>query len=178
MNDGRTTTGEAQFGNRVADLVHRVADTGARGLAADLRDDVLELLPVLAALDGVEVGADQLHVVLLEDALLVQRHRGVQGRLAAEGREDGVDRVAFLGLEGDDLLDELGGDRLDVRGVRELGVGHDRGRVGVDEADPQALLAQHPAGLGSGVVELTGLANDDRPGADHQDVGEICTAWH
>ena len=29
--------------------------------------------------------------------------------------------------------------------------------------------AQHPAGLGAGVVELAGLADDDRPGADDQD---------
>ena len=31
---------------------------------------------------------------------------------------------------------------------------------------PSAL--QHPAGLGAGVVELAGLADDDRPRADHQ----------
>ena len=57
-------------------------------------------------------------------------------------------------LLGDDLLDELRGDRLDVGGVGELRVGHDRGRVGVDQDDPQALGLEHPAGLGAGVVEL------------------------
>ena len=62
------------------------------------------------------------------------------------------------------------GDRLDVGVVGELRVGHDRRRVGVDQADLQPFGAQHPAGLGARVVELAGLSDDDRPGADHQDV--------
>src|SRR5699024_10061052 len=56
--------------------------------------------------------------------------------------------------------------------------GHDRGRVGVDEDDPQALLAQHPAGLGAGVVELRGLADHDRAGADDQDGRDIGATGH
>ena len=47
--------------------------------------DALELLAVLALLDGLDVGADQLDVVLLEDAVLVQGDRGVQRGLAAQG---------------------------------------------------------------------------------------------
>ena len=39
----------------------------------------------------------------------------------------------------------------------------------VDQDDLVALLAQRLAGLGAGVVELAGLADDDRPGADDQD---------
>ena len=63
------------------------------------RDDLLEPLAVLPRLDGVDVGADQLDAVLLEDAGLVQGHRGVQRGLAAEGGEQ---RVGPL------LLDDLG----------------------------------------------------------------------
>ena len=74
---------------------------------------------------------------------------------------------------GDDLLDELRRQRLDVGGVGDLGVGHDRRRVAVDQADPQALGLEHPAGLGAGVVELAGLADDDRPGADDQHVLDV-----
>ena len=127
-------------------------------------DDALELLAVLAEHDRLDVGADQRAVVLLEDAALVQLHRAVQRGLPAQGREHGI-----RPLLGDDLLDDLGGDRLDVGGVGELRVGHDRGGVGVDQDDADALLAQHPAGLGAGVVELAGLADDDRAGADDQD---------
>ena len=109
----------------------------------------------------------------LQHAVLVQRDRGVQRGLPAQGRQQRV-----RALLGDDLLDELRGDRLDVGGVGELRVGHDRRRVGVDQDDPQALGAQHAAGLGAGVVELAGLADDDRPGADDQDAGDVGAPRH
>ena len=66
---------------------------------------------------------------------------------------------------GDDLLDQVGGERLDVGGVGQLGVGHDRGRVGVDQHHAVALAAQHLAGLHAGVVELAALADGDGAGA-------------
>jgi hypothetical protein len=60
-------------------------------------------------------------------------------------------------------------ERLDVGRIGHLRVGHDRRRVRVDQHDAVPLLAQRLAGLGAGVVELAGLADDDRPGADDQD---------
>ena len=59
-------------------------------------------------------------------------------------------------------LERFGVERLDVGRVGELRVGHDRRRVRVGEDHPVALLAQHAAGLGAGVVELAGLPDDDR----------------
>ena len=109
-------------------------------------------------------GADQLDLVALQGAVLVQGDRGVQRGLPAEGGQQGV-----RPLLGDHHLDELRGDRLDVGGVGELRVGHDRRRVGVDQDDPEPLGLEHPAGLGAGVVELARLADHDRAGADHQD---------
>ena len=97
---------QAEFLDGLADLVHRETDSGAGGFAADLGDDVLELLPVLAALDGLEVGADQLDAVALQHAVLVQRDGRVQRGLPAEGGQQRVDLVAALGLLGDHLLDE------------------------------------------------------------------------
>src|SRR5579875_3653736 len=123
--------------------------------------------------DRVDVRADELDVVLVQHALVVQRHRGVQRGLAAEG---GQHRVGAL--DGDDLLQRLGGDRLHVGGVGELGVGHDRGRVGVDQADPDALGLEHPAGLGPGVVELAALPDDDRAGPDDEHGLEVSAARH
>ena len=145
----------------------------ARGVGADRADDVLEQLPVLAAVDRVDVGADQLDAVLLQHAVLVQPDRDVERGLPAEG---GQQRVGAL--LGDDLLDELRRQRLDVGGVGDLGVGHDRRRVAVDQADPQPLGLEHPAGLGAGVVELAGLADEDRPGADHQHVLDVGPLRH
>ena len=143
-----------------------MADVGAGDLGVAHRqalDDLLEPLAVLAALDRLDVRADELDAVPLEGAGLVQRDGGVEGGLPAEGGQQGV-----RSLGGDDLLDEPGGDRLDVGGVGELGVGHDGGRVGVHEDDAVALVAQDAAGLGAGVVELGGLADDDRAGADDE----------
>ena len=144
----------------------QIADAGHLGapLVRQRLDDPLERLAVLALLDRLDRGADQLDAVLLQHAGLGQAHRGVERGLAAEGRQQRVGA-----LLGDHLLDELRRDRLDVGRVGELRVGHDRRRVGVDQDDAQALLLQHPAGLGAGVVELAGLADHDRAGADHQD---------
>ncbi|MDQ0953966.1 hypothetical protein QFZ24_007889 [Streptomyces phaeochromogenes] len=160
------------------DVVHGVADDRAGGLAvpdllADGLDDVLEEVAVLALVDRLDVGADQLDTVLLQHSLLVHGDRGVEGGLPAERRQQGV-----RPLLGDDLLDELRGDRLDVRRVGDLRVGHDRRRVGVDEDDPQALGLEDAAGLGAGVVELGGLADDDRAGADDQDGLDIGALRH
>jgi hypothetical protein len=40
------------------------------------------------------------------------------------------------------------------------------------------LVAQGLAGLGAGVVELAGLADDDRAGADDEDGLEVSALWH
>ena len=81
-------------------------------------------------------------------------------------------------LSGDDLLHVLGSDRFQVGGIRELGIGHDGRRVRIDQNDPVALFPQHPAGLGAGVVEFGGLADDDRSRADHHDRADVCAPRH
>ena len=151
----------SEFGGDGVHFLHGVGNFGARGFGASLVDDLLEQLAVLAAVDGVKGGADQLDVVLLEHTGLAERHRGVQCGLATQGGQQGVG--AFLG---DDLFKDGRGDRLDVGGVGHLRVGHDRGRVGVHEDDADALFAQHAARLGAGVVELGRLPDHDRAGAD------------
>ena len=119
------------------------------------------------------VGADHLDAVLGQHAVLVQVQRAVQRGLPAHGRQDRVG--LFLG---DDLLDHLPGDRLDVGHVGRLRVGHDRRRVAVDQDDLVALLAQRLAGLRAGVVELAGLADDDRAGADDEDALDVGALGH
>ena len=108
VNDGPHHDRQAEFLDRLADLVHGETHSAAGGFAADLGDDVLEPLPVLAALDGLEVGADQLDAVALQRAVLVQRDRGVERGLPAQRSQQRVDLVAALGLLGDDPLDEAG----------------------------------------------------------------------
>ena len=119
------------------------------------------------------VGADQLDAEALERAVLVQRHRQVERGLAAERRQQ---RVGALLL--DDLRHRAGQQRLDVGRGGELGVGHDRRRVRVDEHDLVALLEQHLAGLHAGVVELGRLPDHDRPRADQEDLLDVVAARH
>ena len=179
---GAHHTREPQLRDGLLHLFHGEADAGAGGFAANLVHDVLEFLAVLAALDGVDVRADELHAVLFQNAEAVQLDRRVQRSLAAEGGQNSVDRVALLGFAGEDAVDVAGLNRFHVGVVGKLGVGHDRRRVRVDQRHPQAFVLEHAARLGAGVVELAGLANHDRAGADDQDVVQIvtlhvCISW-
>ena len=139
---------------------------------------ILEHLAVLAAVDGVAVGADHLTRCTGEDALVEAGHGRVQPGLPAERGQHASTGVPGRCLVGQDLLDGPGRDRLDVRRVGELRVGHDRGRVAVDQDDPVPLLAQGPAGLDAGVVELAPLADDDRAGADDEDAVQVGSLGH
>ena len=129
-----------------------------------------ELLAVLGAGDGLVVGPDQLHAEALQRAVVVERLCQVERRLAAQRSQQ---RVRALAL--DHLCHRTGQERLDVGGVGELRVGHDRGRVGVDEHDLIGLLAKHLAGLHARVVELGRLADHDRAGAQDEDLLDVPT---
>jgi len=156
-----------------AALIHGVGDDAAGDLGATTLDDVLELVTVLPGVDGRGGGADELDVVLIEHTALDQAHGGVEGGLPAQG---GQDRVGAFFI--DNFFDDLGGDRLDVGGVGDVGVGHDRGRVGVDQDDADSLSTQDAAGLGAGVVELAGLPDDDGARSDDEDGADIRANRH
>ena len=132
---GRTTTGRPSSLDRLAHL-SMVRRTRLRADSPpDLADDVLEPLPVLAALDGVEVGADQLDAVALQHPVLVQRHRrfsAVCPPSVASSASILLPRSACWAIT---FSTNAGVMRLDVGVVGVLRVGHDRGRVGVDQAD-------------------------------------------
>ena len=155
-------------------LVERVGDARRRHVEADLGHGHLELLAVLGGGDGLGVGADQLDAVRgRARPASTQLHGQVERGLAAERRQQGVGPLRSM-----IAVSDVDVERLDVGGVGELGVGHDRRRVRVGEDDPVALLAQHAAGLRARVVELARLADDDRPGADEQDRLEVVAAGH
>ena len=124
-------------------------------------------------MNGVDRRADELHVVLGEHAFFFELDRQVERRLAADGRQHGVRLFAL-----DDALEHLDGQRLDVRPIRQLRVGHDRRRVAVDEDDLESLVTQRLAGLGAGVVELAGLSDDDRARADDENAFQIGSFGH
>ena len=148
-------------------------DARGRHLEAARTDGIPKLLTILGAADHLDGRADQLDSQLLEDARLGELDREVQGGLAAERRQE---RMRALALEhrGDALEIE----RLDVGAIGEAGVGHDRRRVRVDDDRAVAVLAQHLQGLAAGVVELAGLADDDRARADHAHALDVTAGGH
>ena len=81
-------------------------------------------------------------------------------------------------LLANDFLHERSRDGLDVGAVGQLGVGHDGGRVAVDEHDAKAFLAQHLARLRAGVIELAGLPDDNRAGPDDENRLDVGSLWH
>ena len=163
VNDGRMTSGNPSVAGQLVGFGEVAGETALRDLEADLPHRVLEQLTILGDLDGFDRGADQLHVVLLENAGLREVDRQIERGLAADRRQHGVGPLAR-----DNRLHDLHREGLDVRAVGQLGVGHDGRRVAVDQHDLEALGAQGLARLRSRVIELTGLTDDDRSGSDHQ----------
>ncbi len=156
-----------------ARLLQVVGESAAGKIDPDPLHGFLEQLAVLCLADGIAVRADHLHPAAVQDALFRELDGDVETGLAPEG---GKKRVGALRL--DDLFQHGDGDRLDVGGIGHLGVRHDRGGIGVDQDDPEALFPQRLAGLGAGVIELAGLADDDRPGPDDQDGGDVGSLRH
>ena len=147
--------------------------TRARHLDADSEHAVFEQLAVFGRLDRVVIRADQFDAVLLQNSGFPQRAGEVDPCLAANGGQEGVRLFAF-----DDLLERFRSQRLDVRSIGELRIGHDRRRIRVDEDDAIAFLFEGLAGLRAGVVELARLTDDDGTGADDQNRMEIGSLRH
>ena len=157
-------------GNGVLHALHHVG--GDAGLADSLHG-VLEALAVLRLADGLRAGAQQTHPVLLQNALLMEVHGQVQAGLAPQGGQDGVGPLLL-----DHLLHAGDVQRLNIHMVGDILVGHDGGGVGVDQHHLHAFLFQSPAGLGTGVVKLGGLADNDGAGAQHQHLFDIRILGH
>ena len=115
-------------------FVDRPRDPREQDLHADPLHGLLEEEAVLAELHRAYGRAERLDPVLFEDAGLVEGDREVESRLTADGREERV-----RPLLRDDGRDGVAIERFDVRGVRELGIRHDRRRIRVHENDPIAF---------------------------------------
>ena len=96
---------------------------------------ILEFDPVLAPFNGVHLNADNLHIVFIQHACLAQLRAEVQAGLPAQVGKQGVGT-----LLGDDLFEALHIQRLNVGNIGGFRVGHDGGRVGIDQHDLIAEL--------------------------------------
>ena len=163
----------AEFGRDLFRLFERVGRLGLGHRDADRIHCLLEGDAVFAALDGVQVDADDFHVIFVEDARFVQGDGEVQAGLAAEVGQQGVGLFA-----GDDAFEAFGIQGFDVGMVGDAGVGHDGGGVAVDEDDLVPFLAERFARLRAGIVEFAGLSDDDRSRADDDDLVDVGAFGH
>ena len=136
-------------------LGHRLADAG---------HEVAEPATVLGRADGSQRSAEHRHAVAIQHAGVVERHRQVEPGLPAERRQERIGPMLL-----DDARQVRQRQRADEDRAADVGIGHDRRRVRVDQDGVHALGAQREAGLHAGVVELGGLADQDRSGADDED---------
>ena len=183
VSDAATGAAEGKARAQYAGIAHALGDSlgvghavgiaRARDLQANLGHGLVKELAVLAALDSGQVAADHLDAVFVERTVFRQLDSGVQTGLAAQRGQQRV-RALFL----DYALDKFGGDGLDIGAVGKTWVGHDGRRVGVDQDDLKAILLEHLAGLGAGVIELAGLANNDGARTNDEDTLDVSTFRH
>ena len=174
--DVRGTDDQGQTDRRhdVHGLVDRVGDTASRNRETDFDHGLLEFLAILGGGDRFGVGADQFGGSGSPDeSALVQCHGEIETGLPTERREDRIRTFAF-----DDARHDLPREGLDVRAIREIGIGHDRRRIRIGEHDAVTLVLQHAARLGPRIIEFTGLTDHDRPRSDDEDGREIGTSGH
>ena len=146
---------------------------------ADFPHGLTEAVAVFGFVDGVGTGADHLDAQPVQRAVAMQREGGVQRRLAAHGRQQRHSLARMLGaLALDHLGDDLGRDRLDIGGVGQFRIGHDRRRIGIHQDDPVSFGTQRLAGLGAGIVEFASLTDNDRAGSDDQDGVDVGAFGH
>src|SRR5580704_1709539 len=183
VGDGtaRAAQGEGWADNqRKAELIAQpqgvlrvIDERGSGDFQSDFATSVLEPQPVFGNFDGAERCADHFDFIFFENAAFREFDSEIESCLAANR---GQERVGLFA--GKDFLQIFLGQRLDVGAVSQLRIGHDRGRIGIDQNDFVALGAQSFASLGAGIIKFASLADDDRARADDQNFLDVRTFWH
>ncbi len=155
------------------DLVHVHHDAAARDLESDAAHSCTEHVAVFGFFNGSERRADHFDAVPLQCAHSRHFHGGIESGLAAQSRQEGV-RTLLL----DDHGHRFGGNRFDVGPIGCFGISHDGSRIAVHQDDLESLFFQGLAGLGTGIVELAGLTDDDGAGTDDQDFFNVRALGH
>ena len=132
-------------------------DAGGADTHPNATHGLFAQVPVFRLFNRLEVGADQLHPVLLQGAVLGEGHRQVQGGLSAHGRQQGV-RTLLL----DHPAHHIRGERFDISAIRHVRIGHDRGGIAVHQHHLKTLGPQGFTRLGSRVIKFAGLPDHNR----------------
>ena len=154
-------------------FLHRIGHFTARHFDAELIHGLFELNTVFTPFDRVDLNADDFDAVFVEYALFVKFGAEIEAGLAAE-----IGKERIRSFFGDDLFHALCIKRFDIGDVRHLGIRHDRGGIGIDKNDLITKTVESLAGLCSGIIKLTCLADDDGARADDQDLMDISTLCH
>ncbi len=144
------------FGDRTS-LADGVGDVGPGDRLIDAQHQAPKQVPVLCLPDRRDRRAQQSDAVALQDPGFLHLAGQVEPGLPAQRGQQSVGPLAP-----DDPLDHLHRERFDVDHVGHVLVGHDRGRIGIDQDGRDPFLADRFAGLGAGVVELGRLPDHDR----------------
>ena len=134
---------------------------------------ITKALAVLGFIDRVLRCPDHLNTELLQHPVTHQIQGTVQASLAPHRGQQYIRALFF-----NNQRDSFPGDRFNIGGIRELGIGHDRGGIGIHQNDPVALFAKRLAGLHTGVVKFARLPDYDRARANHQHRGDVSSLRH
>ena len=154
-------------------LLHGFHHHGRRAGLPDSLHQVFEFLPSLRIAYGGRAGSQKGYAMGGKKARFLQFHPQVQSRLASQGRQNTVRFFLFY-----DLLQHLHGQGLNIYFIRDILVRHDGGRVGIHQNNLHTLFFQGTAGLGSRIVELCRLTDDNGPGTYHHDSFHIGILRH
>lgn len=147
-------------------------DRGGRlgALLANLLHSTGKHLSVFSGDDGLNGGTEYLDTEF--GKLVLEFDTDVQGGLTTEST---VDTIRLLVL--DDLEHKFRSDRKEVNLVRETLGSLDSGNVGVDEDGVDTFLLQSLDGLGTGVVEFTGLSNGKTTGTKDKNLLDLLSGF-
>ena len=128
---------------------------------------------ILASFDGIYLNTDDLDIVFIKNTGFVQLCAEIQSGLTAKVWQKCV-RTFF----GNDLLQSFYIERFNVSDISGFRVGHNCGRIGIDQNDLVAQFAKCLAGLGTGIVKFAGLTDDNRTGTYDEYFVNIRSLWH
>ncbi len=149
---------EADAVGNLAGFFEGRGHTGCRVGDGKLVEDGRETIAIFRQVDGLGLGAHDVHAGILQGAGKLER------RLAAQG-----DHYPIGLLDIDDVHDVFVGKRLEVQAVGGVVVGGDRFRVAVDHDGLVTGIVQRVARVHAAVVELDALADAVRACAqDHR----------
>ena len=148
---------------KIQGIVQVLNHLGGDDGLVQLLHGIFEELTVLGTVDGLRLAGQQTDAAAVQEAVAGQFHRKVQAHLAAQVGQDGIRLFLF-----DDALYDFRRQRFDIHMIGNIGVGHDGGRVGVDEHRLDTLGFEGAAGLRAGIVKLCRLTDDDGAGTNDQ----------